>query len=123
MCKTLSRRLIPILALVAVPIGGVAARADDGRPGAVLAPPPVAQTREAASAPRIYVPLHPAQPREIEEEFAPLQTTTFGARPNRAGRAAAAPHGDGAAKTAAPGSHTAPGTAPDTQSAQVPDGR
>ncbi len=112
MCKTLSLRLLPTIALAALSVGAVAARADDDGAGAGLGAAPMEQTREAAGAPRIYVPLHAAQPREIEEEFAPLKTTTFGARAGRA------PHA--AAKAAAPGGRT--DTRPDTQSAQAPPG-
>ena len=118
MCQTLSRRLLPILVLVALSAGVVAAHAEDDGAGAGLGAAPMGQTRDTARAPRIYVPLRAAQPREIEEEFAPLKTTTFGAHAGRTPHASEAPHGGAAAKAAPPDNRT--DAHPDTQSAQAP---
>jgi hypothetical protein len=97
---------IALVALVALAFAGAAARADDAPP----APPPFASPADApahaaATAPRIYVPLHPAEPREVEEELAPLPPSAF-----------THPGDDGAAGNGA-------GAAPDARSAPAPGGR
>ena len=83
----LSGTLLPILALMALAAGCVPAHASDndlygqGQYTAFGAQAD-AQTRKVPAI-RIYVPLHPAEPREVSQEFAPAQTTAFGGIPSR----------------------------------------
>lgn len=122
MSETLRRGLLPIWALAALWLAGAATRADDAVPAqparefdALLA----GETREATTGPRIYVPLHPAEPREIEEEFAPRRTPAFGAPPDRP----AAGSGKPAAGSAVIAPPLVAGPGPGRQSAAAPDGR
>jgi hypothetical protein len=82
MSGTLRRALFPLAALAAVWLAGAGARAEDaGPPAGGFGLAPESETREAATAPRLYVPLQPAEPREVEQEFPPLRATTFGPPP------------------------------------------
>lgn len=72
---------LPILALSALLAASAPApAADDDRldqgPQPSFGTQPAGQSSDAA--PRIYIPLHQAQPREVEKEFAPIQATAFG---------------------------------------------
>lgn len=85
--------LLPMLVLL-LPwsIVGDAAQADDNRIDQFAAPafdrPMVGPTGEVM--PRIYVPLRPAQPHEIEDEFAPGGSDAFTAPHDHAGSATGA---------------------------------
>jgi hypothetical protein len=77
-----SGTLLPILALIALSVASAPARADDGTDygqgqytafGAQVGSP----SRQAVAT-RIYVPLHPAQPHEVGQQFAPIESTAFG---------------------------------------------
>jgi hypothetical protein len=118
MSETPRRGLFAIIALLVLWAAAQVARADDAAPvrsASEFGVPLEAETREAATGPRIYVPLHPAEPHEIEEEFAPLRTITFGAPPARPAARVGSP-----AVTPAPPLASPP---PDRQSAAAPDGR
>lgn len=99
MSDKLGGTLLPILALLAfLAAGALAHAADDDRLGQGPYPAFGAPTDpQPPQAPRIYVPLHPAQPQEVGEEFAPIQATAFGDA--RSGQTqAGAPSGTAAGK-------------------------
>jgi len=87
MPSTLRYRLLPILTLLAVAGGAAAARADDDPWGrgqyTAFGAQSDAQVRKAAAAPapRIYVPLHTAQPHDVDSQMAPVHATAFGHQP------------------------------------------
>jgi hypothetical protein len=82
MSDTLRRGLLPVLALVALWLAGAGARAEEAvQPASDFGRPHAGEAREAATAPRIYVPLQAAQPHEVEEELAPSRAPTFGDQP------------------------------------------
>ncbi len=128
MCNRLSGTLLPILALIALSTAGAPARAADDdvhsqeQYGAFGAQTD-AQSRKTAAT-RIYVPLHPAQPHEVGEEFAPIQATAFGAA--RSGQAqAGAPNNTSAGKLPAArdlGLHTGNSGGVIIQTVKVPNG-
>lgn len=100
MSDRLGGTLLPILTRLALlAAGALAQAADDDRlgqdPYPVFGAPTDRQSPKAA--PRIYVPVHPAQPQEVEEEFAPIRATAFGRA--RSGQAqTGAPSGTAAGK-------------------------
>lgn len=85
MSMRLSAALLPALALTALCAAGAPARAADDNPYGLgqytaFGAQTDGQARRAA-ANRIYIPLHPAQPRDVADEFAPAQATVFGTAP------------------------------------------
>jgi hypothetical protein len=104
MSDRLGGSLLPILTLLALlAAGALAHAADDDRLGQYPYPAFGASTdrQSPSAAPRIYVPVHPAQPQEVGEEFAPIQATAFGGA--RSGQAqTGAPSGTAAGKPPAP---------------------
>lgn len=114
MSETLRRGLFPVLALVALWLAGGGARADDVAPPAGgFGPPLDGETREAATAPRVYVPLQPAEPHEVEQELAPMRATAFGRR---------LPAGAGPASSGAVKASPAASPASDRSAAEAPLG-
>jgi hypothetical protein len=82
MSYRLNGTLLPIVAMIVLAAASAPARAaDDNTYGqgqyTAFGAQAGAPSRQAAAT-RIYVPLHPAQPHEVGQEFAPIEATAFG---------------------------------------------
>ena len=84
------------IVLIAVGVTSVPAAAEDGRvapaQNAAAGAPADGQTPQSIAAPRLYVPLQPADPAQVDKQFAIGQDTAFGVQSEELIRSGHQPH-------------------------------